>query len=114
MDHPHAPLMEAKRMIDSRKIRLLSFDIFDTTVWRTFPTPTDLFFALGTRLIEGGVLYASTSAASFATERVEAEQAARLRRASDREVTLAEIYGAFPPGLLRTGNVQDLARAELE
>jgi hypothetical protein len=51
---------------------------------------------LGARLIERGVLYPSTSAASFATERMEAEQSARSRRISDREVTLAEIYHAFP------------------
>ena len=115
MNQPHAPLEDARRHIDSGKIRLLSLDIFDTTVWRTYPAPTDLFFALGARLIERGVLYPSTSAASFATERMEAEQSARSRRTSDREVTLEEIYHAFPPGLLRDGNAAaDLIRAELE
>jgi hypothetical protein len=34
MNQPHAPLLEARRLIDSGKIRLLSLDIFDTTVWR--------------------------------------------------------------------------------
>ena len=112
---PHAPLLEARNLIDSGTIRLLSLDIFDTTVWRTFPAPTDLFFALGARLIERGLLFPSTSAASFATERREAEQSARLRRNSDREVTLDEIYHAFPAGLLRAGNsTADLIRAELE
>jgi len=115
MNPPHAPLMEARRLIDSGKIRLLSLDIFDTTVWRAFPAPTDLFFALGARLIERGVLYPSASAASFAMERMEAEQSARLRRSSDREVTLQEIYHAFPPGLVRDGTTAaDLIRAELE
>jgi len=115
MNQPHAPLTDARQLIDSRKIRLLSLDIFDTTVWRSFPAPTDLFFALGARLIERGVLYPSTSAASFAMERTEAEQSARLRRTSDREVTLEEIYQAFPAGLLRAGNTAaDLIRAELE
>jgi FMN phosphatase YigB (HAD superfamily) len=60
------------------------------------------------------VLYPSTSAASFAIERMEAEQSARLWRTSDREVTLEEIYRAFPAGLLRNGNTADLIRAELE
>src|ERR1700722_7920359 len=115
MNPPHAPLLEARNLIDSGTIRLLSLDIFDTTVWRTFPAPADLFFALGARLIEGGLLYSSTSAASFAMERREAEQSARLRRISDREVTLDEIYQAFPTGLLRAGNsTADLIRAELE
>ncbi len=115
MHPPHATLLEARKLIDSGRIRLLSLDIFDTTVWRTFPAPTDLFFALGARLIERGLLFPSTSAASFAMERREAEQAARLRRISDREVTLSEIYQAFPSGLLRAGNsTADLIRAELE
>jgi FMN phosphatase YigB (HAD superfamily) len=114
MKQPHAPLKDARHLIDSGKIRLLSLDIFDTTVWRAFPAPTDLFFALGARLIASGVLYPSTSAASFAIERMEAEQSARSRRTSDREVTLEEIYRAFPAGLLRNGNTADLIRAELE
>ena len=57
MNQPHAPLLEARNLIDSGEIRLLSLDIFDTTVWRMFPAPTDLFFALGARLIERGLLY---------------------------------------------------------
>jgi predicted HAD superfamily hydrolase len=114
MNQPHAPLQAARHLIDSGQIRLLSLDIFDTTVWRTFPAPTDLFFALGARLIERGVLYPSTSAASFAIERMEAEQSARSRRISDSEVTLEEIYRAFPSGLLRNGTAADLVRAELE
>src|ERR1700683_1435337 len=100
MNPPHAPLLEARNLIDSGRIKLLSLDIFDTTVWRVFPAPTDLFFALGARLVERGVLYPSTSAASFAAERMEAEQTARSRRTSDREVTLQEIYCEFPVGLL--------------
>jgi predicted HAD superfamily hydrolase len=115
MQQPHAPLLEARNTIDSGKIRLLSLDIFDTTVWRSFPAPSDLFFALGARLIERGWLFPSTSAATFAVERMEAEQVARLRRISDREVTLQEIYHAFPPGLVRAGHTAaDLVRAELE
>jgi FMN phosphatase YigB (HAD superfamily) len=111
----HAPLEEAKRLIDSGRIRLLSLDIFDTTVWRVFPAPPDLFFALGARLVERGVFYASTSAASFASERIEADRAARALRVPDAEVTLAEIYREFPRGLLREGNsVADLVEAELE
>lgn len=114
MPPAHAPLRESRRLIDSGRVRLLSLDIFDTTVWRTFPTPADLFFALGARLIQAGVLYPSTSAASFAAERIEAEQSARSRRTSDSEVTLEEIYQEFPSGLLRAGKtIADLLHAEL-
>lgn len=115
MQLQHAPLTEAKRLLDSKQIRLLSLDIFDTTVWRCFPQPADLFYALGARMIEAGTLYASMSAASFAGERVAAEQAARLQNPSCSEVNLEEIYTSFPSGLLRPGRtVADLVSAELQ
>jgi predicted HAD superfamily hydrolase len=115
MQLQHAPIVEAKRLLGSRQIRLLSLDIFDTTVWRSFPQPTDLFYALGARLIEAGVLYESMSAASFASERIAAEQAARSRNPSCSEVNLEEIYRAFPPGLLRPGkSAADLLHGELQ
>ncbi len=104
---------EAKRLVECGKYRVLSLDIFDTTVWRTFPAPTDLFYALGAQLRSQGYLYPSTSAASFAAERIEAERTARTKAATNSEVTLDEIYECFPRGLVRTGTVAELMAAEL-
>src|ERR1700676_3615748 len=88
----HAPVADAVQLIDTGKYKVLSLDIFDTTVWRTFPAPTDLFYSLGSLMREKGLLYPSASPASFAAERTEAEREARARRSHDGEVTLEEIY----------------------
>jgi hypothetical protein len=105
---------EAIRLIECGKYRVLSLDVFDTTVWRTFPAPTDLFYALGTYLQSLGLLFPTTSSASFAGERCEAERDARAKAGPSGEVTLEEIYDCFPKGLLRSGTTRDVMAAELD
>lgn len=107
------PTAQARQLLESGKFRILSLDIFDTTVWRTFPAPTDLFYALGHRLRAQGRLYSSNSPASFAAERVEAEQESRKKFGQNGEVTLEEIYRCFAPGYLRSCSVQDVLKEEL-
>jgi hypothetical protein len=70
---------EAIRLVECGEYRVLSLDVFDTTVWRTFPAPTDLFYSLGSTLRSEGCLFESTSIASFAMERMEAERGARTK-----------------------------------
>ena len=105
---------EALRLIECGKYRVLSLDVFDTTVWRTFPAPTDLFYSLGSYLQAAGILFPSVSPASFAGERLEAEKTARSILGRNGEVTLREIYENFPTGLLRAGIAEDLLKAELD
>lgn len=107
------PVQEAIHLIHSGKYRILSLDIFDTTVWRAFPTPADLFYGLGDLLKKAGVLYPSASGTSFAAERVEAEHCARRASPSGAEVTIEEIYRSFPAGYLKQGSVMDVMDAEL-
>jgi FMN phosphatase YigB (HAD superfamily) len=104
---------EAIRLVECGKYRILSLDVFDTTVWRTFPAPTDLFYALGEQLKSQGRLFSSASPASFSSERIEAEREARSKTGTNSEVTLEEIYENFPRGLLRSGTVRDVMAAEL-
>ena len=64
---------------------VISFDVFDTLLFRPFENPTDLFYLIGGRL----------DILNFKNPRVQAEQAARERRFKafgDREVTLDEIW----------------------
>lgn len=110
----NAPVHQAKQLLDSGKVKLLSLDIFDTCVWRTFPVPTDLFYALGEAAKEKGLLYPSSSSASFVVERIEAEKRARAVRETNSEATLEEIYECFPAGYMRTGSPEDLMALELE
>lgn len=73
---------------------LVTFDLFDTLLLRTFRRPADLFKAMASSLQDE----APTLAATFAEDRVAGEAAARVAAASKgrRDVTLAEIYAALP------------------
>lgn len=80
-------------------IEVVSFDFFDTLVWRKFPKPIDLFLELGNRLIERNILASPRSANGFALLRKEVESHARQTQLYQRgmtEVTLEQIYEAFP------------------
>lgn len=88
-DKPESHLLEkmepqklAKTLLDAD---VISFDIFDTLIFRPFSEPSDLFYLVGDKL---GYL-------DFESLRREAEQKARQRAWEERkswEVTLCEIY----------------------
>ena len=88
-------------IINTGNYQLLSLDIFDTTVWRKVPVPTDLFFLVAEKLIRKGQLDQGASPASFVTERINAERRARFKKQGTNEVTLEEIYAEFPRGFLK-------------
>ncbi len=92
-------LVQLCALIDSGDFDLLSLDVFDTVVWRAVPEPRDVFLEVARALEERGYLPTSATRASFAAERVRAEDRARRATAS-REVTLAQIYAQFPAGYL--------------
>jgi predicted HAD superfamily hydrolase len=101
------------RLIDAGAHDVLSLDVFDTFVWRKVPAPVDVFFLIGRRLLASGAMRASSSAASFARERISAEERARKKIPSG-EVTLAEIYHEFPAGYLCGVSPMDVAAIEFE
>ena len=68
---------------------LLSLDIFDTCLTRSFSEPSDLFLELGKRSLGDGLH--SLKPAEFRDHRVQAESKARSLVESS-EVTLADIY----------------------
>jgi FMN phosphatase YigB (HAD superfamily) len=72
--------------------RVVSFDVFDTVVTRTFARPADLFEAVGATLAARGLV--AVSPARFGRLRVRAESAARALRA-DREPNLVEIVAVL-------------------
>ena len=107
-------LQEAAARIQAGAYRVLSLDIFDTTVWRTYPTPSDLFLTLGARASDRGWLYPSSPPETLAATRTDCELRARRRKAWTSEVTLDEIYDEFPQGFLRDAGPGDLKNLELE
>ena len=70
------------------RAQLVSFDVFDTLLRRPFLEPSHLFDALGT----------FWSSPQFGRERRWAEQMARNRHASSRDVTLDQIYAFLGQG----------------
>ena len=90
-----------QKAIDLPTIKVVSFDFFDTLVWRKFQKPIDLFLELGNRLKKENLLLSPRTPNSFALLRVEVEKSAREKQMLNNgltEVTLNQIYSAFPSG----------------
>ena len=83
------PLGTPKQLVDNlRKYDIISFDIFDTLIFRPFSAPTDLFYVMGQKL---GYL-------DFKRIRMESEHKARVaqyKRTKSYEVTLADIWNVL-------------------
>lgn len=104
-------------LIEEKNIQLLSLDIFDTTVWRLVPKPTDLFLVLGKRLREKGILWDTVRDSSFAFARIKAEKDAREHAQNIKgtmEVSLEEIYNSFPKGMVRSFDLKQMIEEEVD
>ena len=90
-------MIELKKKIE--KASVISFDIFDTLIIRSYNKPTDLFKHIDLSVCKG-----------FEKARIEAEQKARLNASDEHreEVTLDEIYDLIPK------NMQEIKNIELE
>jgi HAD superfamily hydrolase (TIGR01549 family) len=77
----HIPLLlEIKKDIDQAKI--ISFDVFDTLLLRPYLKPTDLFLHIEK----------IHNLDSFMSNRIKAENSARLKNPSRQDITFDEIY----------------------
>jgi len=82
--------------------RVISWDCFDSILWRRVPKPTDLHLLVGERLREAGVLASHITPSGYAHLRVLAEQEARRRQRAaiaSNEVTLEEIHEVLEPAV---------------
>jgi FMN phosphatase YigB (HAD superfamily) len=92
-------LSAAWTALEDPSISIVTADVFDTLVFRTVRKPVDAFAMIGAELAARGLLAPRLPADTFAPLRIGAERAARERqhRASgSHEVTIREIYEAFP------------------
>ena len=85
-DNDSMPLGQLKQAVEP--FTVVSFDIFDTLVYRVVNNPTDVF-----NLMEPEVKRL-TGVEQFSQKRIEAEKTAR-NRSTDEDVTLEEIYAAL-------------------
>jgi FMN phosphatase YigB (HAD superfamily) len=109
-------LSAAWSALEDPSIAVVTADVFDTLVFRTVRKPVDAFALIGARLADRGLLAHRLPADSFQGLRQEAERAARERMhdtAGTHEVTIREIYEAFP-GWARAGELHELIETEVE
>ncbi|WP_432515348.1 hypothetical protein [Kineococcus sp. SYSU DK001] len=88
-------LDDLRRVLQDRPTLAVSFDCFDTLLWRAVPKPTDVFLLIGRRLASLGLLRRGVTPELFSKLRVVAEHSARVRagqRRGSTEVRLDEIY----------------------
>ncbi len=81
---------------------LVSIDVFDTLLLRRCEAPEDVFERVAVRAAADGVLDAALCPAAFVALRQRLEQRARTAAEAETgcpEVTLDQIYAAFPPRL---------------
>ena len=87
--------LEARLAVSAARPRLVTFDFFDTLIFRLCAEPSDLFMEVGRQLAERGLLVSDVSPAAFRTIRLTAEAKAReaiARSGKCPEIGLADIY----------------------
>ncbi len=108
-------LAEIVRFIQKyrNEVKVISFDFFDTLVYRTVPEPYILFKEVGRELIIKGNLKVKINIEEFAKIRQEAEQRARNKsyeRFKTFEITLNDIYKQLSAILL---DINDAINTEI-
>lgn len=97
---------------------LVTFDVFDTLVFRRVDRPIDAFSLVGRALREAGALGGAMTPAMFGAVREAAEKRAREQRQAldgSEEVDLYDIYDAFPRWPLdRAVTVEELVAMEVD
>lgn len=84
---------EYLRLLADPTIRVVSFDIFDTLLFRTCPRHSDVFDKAGEHPLHRRLF---GSASAFSQYRQNAEKSAYEALQTKEEVTLEEIYALFP------------------
>ena len=104
-------LSNLKEAINDSNTEYVSFDFFDTLVFRFSPRPSDVFINVAQDLEARSLLAVPISGLRFMELRQLAEAKARALYPGN-EVTLDEIYEQFPPELF-SGNLEQVVESEL-
>ncbi len=111
----HPRLEQVARRIADRSCAVVSFDIFDTILWRRTPRPADVFGLVAARLRKSGKCPDWISDADFRRLRITAESNARTGEdALGSEVSLFGIWRAMPLDLFPDATLDELVRAEVD
>ncbi len=82
---------EAIKLIGKKDVDIISFDFFDTLMYRSVEDPKDIFYILGERLISKGYISSHISPQRFKLLREAAEVQARSK-AKNGEIKILDIY----------------------
>jgi FMN phosphatase YigB (HAD superfamily) len=110
-------LRPAVAALEESAFEVVSFDVFDTLLWRTVPEPVDAFSHIGGRLHALGLLAEEITADAFARLRQRAERRARERlsaRDEIPEIGLHSIYDALPSWVFAGRDVAQAIEVEVE
>ncbi|KOV79938.1 HAD family hydrolase [Nocardia sp. NRRL S-836] len=111
----NALLADVHRTVADKSCAALSFDIFDTILWRRVPRPADVFGIIGSRLRAAGLAPAWLTDATFRRMRIEAERKARRDHGDlGPEVSLFDIWRAMPQGTFDLALLEKLVAQEIE
>lgn len=103
-----------REAITDQKVKVISFDVFDTLLLRPFWNPTDLFYFLNREATE---LISAGDEIHFSEYRTDAENRARIRAAlrGAEDIDIQEIYDILEEDdLLPKNVVRALMKKELE
>lgn len=92
-------------------LRAVSFDIFDTLLFRTVEKPTDIFARTGERAVKLGVLPAYLDGEDYRTLRIKAEKKAReieKKNSGTTEITYQQIFEAMPEYISQRDRLKEL------
>lgn len=108
-------LQNVSALIEDEEVACVSFDFFDTLVFRRVPTPTNVFYLVGSELVQRGLIARSCTPDLFHDLRIEAERRAReRRRGGSTEVTLTQIYQELPRWLIEPKSLVKVMSVELD
>lgn len=97
-------LDRAYAALDAGQVSVLSFDVFDTILWRQVPRPSDAFLLLGDRLARAEAMVDWVDPWAFRRLRIGAEDRARARSVAageSVEVTIHQIWAELAAAVLR-------------
>ncbi len=110
-------LQPAVLALEDGAVDVVSFDVFDTLLWRTVPEPVDVFEMIGRRLHDNGTIASEIGPESFARLRQRAELRCRHRfmaRNEIPEVSLREIYSTLPTWIFGGVDAADAVDVEVD
>lgn len=104
-------LKRIKEYEQNHIIKAVSFDIFDTLLFRTVQKPTDIFEKTGTRAVEVGAIPTYLTGEDYRTFRIKAEKKAReieKEKSGSTEITYQQIFEAMPEYVCHSEMLKDL------